>query len=79
MRGQGFLSGAILSHRAAVGGGALLRDMQPLCLDICGGVECLDTCFIELYIDHVAFTRIYLPYVGIIMVCMHVALVELLL
>jgi hypothetical protein len=33
-RGQGFLLGAVLSHRAAIGGGALLGDTQPPGLDI---------------------------------------------
>jgi hypothetical protein len=35
------------------------------------------TCIIEFYTERIAFTRIYLPYVGIIMVCMHVSLVKL--
>jgi hypothetical protein len=38
MRGHGFLPSAVLSHREAMSGGALLGDMQPLGLDICGGV-----------------------------------------
>jgi hypothetical protein len=29
IRGQGFLPGVVLSHRAAAGGGALLRDVKP--------------------------------------------------
>jgi hypothetical protein len=34
MRGQGFLSGAVLSRRAAVGDGTLLGDAKPPGLDI---------------------------------------------
>jgi hypothetical protein len=34
-RGQGFLLGAVSSHRVAVGGGALLGDLKPPGLDIC--------------------------------------------
>jgi hypothetical protein len=33
-RGQGFLSGATLSHHTAVGGGAFLRGVKPPSLDI---------------------------------------------
>jgi hypothetical protein len=66
-----------LSHRAAVVV-ALYSGMQnPLGLDICGGADHLGTCVIEFYTEHIAFSRIHLPYVGIIMVCMHVSLVEL--
>jgi hypothetical protein len=39
MRGHGFLPGVVLSHRAAMGGGALLGDTQPLGLDIHVGVS----------------------------------------
>jgi hypothetical protein len=77
MRGHGFLPGAILSHRVVVGGGTLLGDAKPLGLDISGGTDRLGTCIIEFYTEHIAFTRIYLPYVGIIMVCMSVSLAEL--
>jgi hypothetical protein len=38
MRGHDFLPDAVLSHRAAMSGGALLGDTQRLGLDICGGV-----------------------------------------
>jgi hypothetical protein len=55
-RGQGFLLGAILSHYAMVGGGALLVDTPPPGLDICRGVDCLDACIIGYYIE-----RIFLP------------------
>jgi hypothetical protein len=34
MRGQSFLSGAAISHRAAVGGGTFLGGAKPLGLDI---------------------------------------------
>jgi hypothetical protein len=76
-RGQGFLSGAVLSRRATAGGGALLGDAKPPALDICEGVDCLGTYVIEFYTERIAFTRICLPYVGIIMVCIRVYLVEL--
>jgi hypothetical protein len=38
MRGQGFLLGAVLSRRVAMGSGALLGDMQTPGLDIRGSV-----------------------------------------
>jgi hypothetical protein len=60
-RGQGFLLGAVLSHRAIVGGGALLGDVEPLVLDVCGGADRLGTCVIDFYIEHVAFTRMCSP------------------
>jgi hypothetical protein len=75
--GQGFLPGVILSRRAIVGGGALLGDTKPPGLDICGGANQLGTCVIKFYIEHVAFTRICSPKVGIIMMYMRVSLVEL--
>jgi hypothetical protein len=77
MRGHGFLLGIVLSHHVAVGGGALLWDAKPSDLDICGGIDHLDTCVIEFYTEHIAFTMICLPYVEIITVCMHVSLVVL--
>jgi hypothetical protein len=56
---------------------ALYWGMQnPLGLDICGGVDFLGTYVIEFYMEHISFTKIHLPYVGIIMVCMRVSLVE---
>jgi hypothetical protein len=76
MREQGFLLGIVLSHQAAAGGGTLLGDAKPPCLDICECVDRLGTCIIEFYMEHIAFTRICSPYVGIIMVCIHVSLVE---
>jgi hypothetical protein len=36
-------------------GGTLLRDTQPPALDACGGIDCPSTCFVDFYIDHVAF------------------------
>jgi hypothetical protein len=39
--GQGFLPGAISYHRAAVGGGTLLGDTQPLASGSCRDVDCL--------------------------------------
>jgi hypothetical protein len=77
MRGHGFLSGTVLSHRAAVGGGALLGDVKPSSFDVGGGVDYLGTCVIEFYMKRIIFTRICLPYVGVIMVHMRVSLVEL--
>jgi hypothetical protein len=76
-KGQCLLPDTILSRRAATGGGALLGDAKPPCLDICEGVDRLDTCVIEVYMKRIAFTRICLLYVRIIMVSMHVSLVEL--
>jgi hypothetical protein len=60
-----------------VGGEALLGDAKPLGLNICNGVDRLGTCVIEFYMERITFTTICLPYVGIIMVCMHVSSVEL--
>jgi hypothetical protein len=62
---------------AAVGGGALLGDVKPPGLDICGGVDCLGTCVIEFYMECIAFTRICFPYVGIIIMRMRVSLILL--
>jgi hypothetical protein len=58
-------------------GGALLGDTQPPGLNICGGVGWLDTYVIEFFIECVAFARICLAYVGIMMVCMRVPLIKL--
>jgi hypothetical protein len=77
IRGQCFLPGTVLSRRAAVGGGAFLGDAKPPGLDICECVDRLGTYVIEFYTEHIAFTRICLPYAGIIMVCICVSLVEL--
>jgi hypothetical protein len=77
MRGHGFLPGVVLSYRAAAGSGSLLGDLKPSGLDIREGVDRLGTCIIEFYTERISFTRIYLPYVGMIMVCMHVSLVKL--
>jgi hypothetical protein len=55
MRGQGALPGPILSHHVRVVGGTLLGDTQPPVLDACGGTDCLSTCIIDFYIEHVAF------------------------
>jgi hypothetical protein len=60
-----------------VGGGALLGDAKAPGLDICGGADCLGTCVIEFYMECIAFTRICLTYVGIIMACMRVSLVDI--
>jgi hypothetical protein len=76
-RGQSFLLGDVLSRRAVAGGGTLQRDMQPLVLDACGGVDCLGTCIINFYIERMDFTRVCLPYVGIITVSMRVSLAKL--
>jgi hypothetical protein len=51
MRGHGFLLGAALSRRAAVGGGAFLRDAKPSGLDIGWSVDRLGTCVTESYME----------------------------
>jgi hypothetical protein len=56
-RGQDFLPGIVLSRRAGLGGDTLLGDTQPSTLDACGGVDCLDTCIIDFYIERMAFSR----------------------
>jgi hypothetical protein len=76
-RGQGFLSGAVSSHRAAVVSGTLVGDTQPLVSGSCGDVDYLGTCIIDFYIGCMAFTRVCLPHIGIVMMCMHVFLVKL--
>jgi hypothetical protein len=58
-------------------GGALLGAAKPPDLDICGGIDRLGTCVIEFYTESIGFTRICLPYAGIITVCMCVSLVEM--
>jgi hypothetical protein len=45
--------------------------------DICDGIDRLGTCVIVFCMERIAFTKICLPYIGIITVCMHVSLVEL--
>jgi hypothetical protein len=37
----------------------------------------LDTYVIDFYIEHMDFTRVSLPYVGIIMMCMRISLMKL--
>jgi hypothetical protein len=70
-------SDTVSSHHTAVGSGALLGDARPLDLDTYGGVDCLGTYIINVCIGCMAFTRVCLPYVGIVMMCMHVFLVKL--
>jgi hypothetical protein len=53
MRGQGFLPGAILSCHMTVGGGTLLGETQPLALDAYRIVDCLGTCIIDFYTEHI--------------------------
>jgi hypothetical protein len=48
-RGQHLLSDAVLSHRAAVGGGAFLEDAKPLGLDIQRSLDYLGTYVSESY------------------------------
>jgi hypothetical protein len=55
MRGQGALPGPVLSHHVRVVGGTLLGETQPPVLDACGGTDCLSTCIIDFYIEHVTF------------------------
>jgi hypothetical protein len=76
MRGQSFLSGAALSHRASVGGGAFLGDPKLSCLDVWWGVDRPGTYVIESYMEKLAFTRARLFYVRVIMVIMCVSLIE---
>jgi hypothetical protein len=56
---------------------ACIRQTWGQGLDICGCIDRLDTCGKKFYTERIAFTRICLPYDGIITVCMHVSLVEL--
>jgi hypothetical protein len=44
-------------------GGILLGDTQPPALDTCGDINCLSTCIIDFYIEHVAF------YHGLLTLC----------
>jgi hypothetical protein len=59
--GHGFLPGAVLSHHAIVGGGALLGDAKPPGSDICRGANHRCTSDIEFYIELVAFARTCSP------------------
>jgi hypothetical protein len=76
-RGQGFLPGIVLSRHAAVGGGALLGDTQPLVWGSCRDVDCLGTCITDFYIGCMVFTKICLPHIGIVTVHMRVFMVKL--
>jgi hypothetical protein len=51
--------------------------MQPPVLDVCGGIDCLGSCIIDLYIEHMDFTMVCFPYVGIIIVHTCVSLAKL--
>jgi hypothetical protein len=51
MRGQGFLSGAVLSHCVVVDGGAFSRDAKPPSLDIWWSVDRLGTRVTESYME----------------------------
>jgi hypothetical protein len=75
--GHDFLRGVVFFRLAAAGGGTILGDTKPSGLDICEGVDYLGTCVIEFYTEHITFTRICSPYVGIIMVCIRALLVEI--
>jgi hypothetical protein len=55
IRGQSALPGSVLSCQVRVASGTLVGDTQPPTLDACGGIDCLSTCFIHFYIEHVAF------------------------
>jgi hypothetical protein len=46
-RGQDFMSGAALSHRAVASGGAFSGGAKPLDLDIRWSVDCMDTYVVE--------------------------------
>jgi hypothetical protein len=58
------------------GRGALLGDARPLDFGTCGGADYLGTWIIDFYIGCMAFTRVCLHYVGIIIMCMRVFLVK---
>jgi hypothetical protein len=60
-----------------VDSGAFPGDAKSPGLDICGGVDCMGTCVTEFYMERIAFTRVCLPYTGVIMARMRVSLVEL--
>jgi hypothetical protein len=45
-------------------------------LDICEGVDYLGTCIIDFYIGCMTFTRLELPYIGIVMMRMLVFLIK---
>jgi hypothetical protein len=76
MRVQSFLSGAALDHHAVVGSGAFPGGAKPLNLDIWCSVDHLGTCVTESHMEKLAFTRVCLSYVRVIMVIMRVSLVE---
>jgi hypothetical protein len=50
-RGQSFLSGATLSHHAAMGDGAFPGGVKPCGLDIRWSVDCLGTCVTKFYME----------------------------
>jgi hypothetical protein len=77
MRGHDLLSGATLSRRAVVGGGAFLGDAKPLDLDIHWRVDRQGTCVTEFYVEYIVFTKTCLPYVRVIMAFMLVSLFKL--
>jgi hypothetical protein len=52
-------SGIVSSHHAALGGGALLEDAQPMYLDTCEGVDSLGTYIIDFYIGCMAFIKVW--------------------
>jgi hypothetical protein len=61
-----------------MGGGAFLRGVKPLGLDIRRGVDCPGTCETESYMEKLVFTRACLSSVKVIMEITHVPLVKLL-
>jgi hypothetical protein len=82
MRGQGFQSGATLSHQATVGqgfqSGTFQRDAKPLVLDIRWSVDRLVPVLPSFAWSTLFLPGHVLPYVRIIMVPMCVSLVALL-
>jgi hypothetical protein len=75
--GQSSLTGTAPSCHAAVGGTIFLGDVKPLGLDILCGIDHPGTCKTESYIKKLAFIRVGLSNVKVIMVIMRVPLVEL--
>jgi hypothetical protein len=71
------MSGIVLSYYAAASGGSFLGDAKPSVLDICWSAYRLGTCVIEFLDGHVIFTRVSLPYGGVLVVCMRIFLIEL--
>jgi hypothetical protein len=77
-REQGFLSGAALSHHAALGGGAFSGMQSPQAWIFYAGLTIWVSGLPNLYMEYIVFNRACLSYVRAIMAFMRVSLVELL-